>query len=220
MKRRYLVARSALDRFCAASLLIATAPIMITTAIMVHNSMGSPILFKQERVGQYGRTFTIIKFRTMVRNAEKLGGGYFPDELRLVPPLGAWLRKTSLDELPQLFNILRGDMAFVGPRPALPDMYERYTPEQKRRVLVPQGVTGLAQIRHRNAAPWSVRIQTDLEYVEHFGVGLDLRILLGTVGKVLVGSGVRAGQTAADVDDLPPATAVEIPGDANEFLNV
>lgn len=120
----------------------------------------------------------------------------------LIPPIGAFLRKSSLDELPQLFNIFRGDMTFVGPRPALPSQVVRYTERQRGRLTVPQGITGLAQLRYRNDAPWSVRIESDLEYVSSLGFLEDLKILIATPLKVLKGTGVRTDQTAVDVDDL------------------
>ena len=138
----------------------------------------------------------------MIRDAEKIGGGYFTKEVNLVPPIGALLRKTSIDELPQLVNILKGDMSFVGPRPAIPTQVERYTEEQKMRLSVPQGVTGLAQLRYRNNAPWSVRIESDLEYVRKLGPLMDLRILLLTPSKVIRGTGVRMDQSPEQVDDL------------------
>lgn len=183
------------------------SPVMIAIAIAVRSRMGSPVLFSQQRVGQNGRFFSIYKFRTMVHDAEKRGGGYMPTELNLIPPLGAFLRRTSLDELPQLFNILKGDIAIVGPRPALPSQYARYTTRQTGRVRVPQGLTGLAQVLHRNEAPWSVRIETDLRYIDAIGFTTDLRILGATVTRVFRGTGIRTDQSALDVDDLAPLPA-------------
>ncbi|MGK3953984.1 sugar transferase [Microbacterium sp. I2] len=203
--RSYLRWRQCVDRALALVLLIITAPILCGVAIAIRVSLGQPVFFRQERVGQYGRRFSIVKFRTMVSNAEQLGRGYMPAELQLVPPLGAFLRKTSLDELPQLLNILRGEMSFVGPRPVLPDQFRRYTPEQERRVVVPQGLTGLAQVRYRNEAPWSVRIESDLEYVDRVSLRLDAAIWAATVRRVLRADGVRLDQVAADVDDLGEA---------------
>jgi len=202
--KAYLTVRSVIDRVIASIALILLSPLIGFVALAVRIRMGSPVLFRQERVGQGGRRFAILKFRTMIVGAEAKGGGYMPPELNLVPPLGAFLRKYSLDELPQLVNIVRGDIAIVGPRPALPSQFQRYTPTQAQRVGVPQGLTGLAQVRHRNNAPWSVRISTDLEYIEQIGPMLDLKILVVTVGRVLRASGVRADQTVAEVDDLGP----------------
>lgn len=198
----YLRARSVADRVVATLLLLPALPVMAVIAVLIAVRMGRPILFRQERIGQGGRTFEILKFRTMVRDAERIGGGYFPDGLNLVPPLGRFLRRSSLDELPQLVNILRGDMAFIGPRPALVSQFVRYTPEQKRRVSVPQGITGLAQVVYRNDAPWSKRIELDVHYAENVGLRMDARVLALTVRGLVTASGVVEGQTAADVDDL------------------
>lgn len=204
LRTLYLNVRGIIDRLIALIALIALSPLIAVVALAIRIRMGSPVLFRQERVGRGGRRFSILKFRTMIVGAEAKGGGYMPPELNLIPPLGDFLRKSSLDELPQLANILRGDIAIVGPRPALQSQFERYTPRQAQRVRVPQGLTGLAQVRHRNNAPWSVRIETDLEYIERLGPIIDLRILAMTVARVLRASGVRVDQTAAEVDDLGP----------------
>ena len=200
----YLAVRGLADRILALVLLILASPIFAAIAIAIRLNMGAPVLFRQQRVGRGGHRFWILKFRTMVNDAEVKGGGYMPAELGLIPPLGAFLRRSSLDELPQLINIMRGEIAFVGPRPALPSQYERYNVRQARRVDVPQGLTGLAQVRHRNDATWSVRIETDLEYLDTVGPLTDARIVAMTVAKVITGSGVRTDQTVADVDDLGP----------------
>lgn len=201
----YLARRSIAERLIAGLLLIILSPVLAVVALLIALKMGRPVLFRQERIGQHGKVFNIIKFRTMIKNAETIGGGYMPAELNLVPPLGEKLRSLSLDELPQLINIFRGEMSFVGPRPALPDQFVRYTPEQARRVLVPQGITGLAQISYRNAAPWSRRIEKDLEYIASVGLLTDVKILCATVYKVLRSDGVVHDQTALDVDDLSDA---------------
>jgi lipopolysaccharide/colanic/teichoic acid biosynthesis glycosyltransferase len=196
----YLARRALLDKAVAGMMLVALSPVFAAIAILIAVRMGRPILFRQNRIGQFGRVFTILKFRTMINNAEEIGGGYIPLELNLVPPLGRKLRSSSLDELPQLVNVFRGQMSFVGPRPALPEQYARYTPEQSRRVLVPQGVTGMAQIAYRNEAPWSLRIEKDLEYVSNVGPMLDLKILIQTVYKVLRADGVIAEGEVQDED--------------------
>ncbi|GAB2518725.1 sugar transferase [Paramicrobacterium agarici] len=202
MSRSYVRIRSASDRLVALVLLVVCSPLLAMVALTIKIGMGGPVLFQQARVGYKGRVFEIIKFRTMVNGAESIGGGYFPPELNLVPPLGKFLRKSSLDELPQLLNIVRGDMSFVGPRPALVSQFDRYSDRQRERVSVPQGVTGLAQIRYRNAAAWSLRIEADLEYVGAIGMLTDLRILASTISRAVTGSGVVEGQNAVDVDDL------------------
>jgi lipopolysaccharide/colanic/teichoic acid biosynthesis glycosyltransferase len=201
-RQAYLEKRNLLDKVAAALLLIALSPLFGLIAILIALRMGRPIFFRQSRIGQFGRVFTILKFRTMVNNAEEIGGGCIPAELNLVPPLGETLRSYSLDELPQLINIVRGEMSFVGPRPALPDHYARYTTEQCGRVLVPQGLTGLAQIAYRNEAPWSLRIAKDLEYVANVRPLMDLKILIATFFKVLRAEGVVESLTPAEADDF------------------
>lgn len=198
----YLAARTLLDKLVAALMLVVLSPLLVLIAVLVRVRMGKPILFRQKRVGLYGKVFTILKFRTLINNAEEIGGGSILPELNLVPPLGEKLRLYSLDELPQLVNILRGEMSFVGPRPALPDHYARYTTEQSRRVLVPQGLTGLAQVVYRAEAPWSLRIKKDLEYVSKVGPLLDVKILAATVIKVLKAENVVENLSPAENDDF------------------
>ncbi|MDQ0824667.1 lipopolysaccharide/colanic/teichoic acid biosynthesis glycosyltransferase [Arthrobacter sp. B2I5] len=200
----YFAKRAVLERIAAALMLVILSPVFASVAILIAVLMGRPILFRQQRVGQYGKVFWILKFRTMINNAEEIGGGCIPADLNLVPPLGEKLRRYSLDELPQLVNIVRGDMSFVGPRPALPEQYARYTAEQAQRVLVPQGLTGLAQIAYRAEAPWSLRIEKDLEYASKAGPLVDLRIIIATAFKVLRAEGVVETLSPAEVDDFGP----------------
>lgn len=201
-RKAYLAKRARLDKAVAGLMLVALSPVFALIAILIAVRMGKPILFLQKRVGQSGKLFTMLKFRTLINNAEQIGGGSIPAELNLVPPLGEKLRLFSLDELPQLVNIFRGEMSFVGPRPALPEHYTQYTREQSRRVLVPQGLTGLAQIAYRAEAPWSLRIEKDLEYVSNVGLWLDLKILIATPFKVLRGEGVVERLTPEETDDF------------------
>jgi lipopolysaccharide/colanic/teichoic acid biosynthesis glycosyltransferase len=184
-------------------LLLLTAPlqILIAGAIAVHD--GWPVMYHQERAGRDGRIFRLHKFRTMTVGTHERSGGY-PTAAMITRP-GRTLRRLSLDEVPQLVNILVGEMSFVGPRPAIPSQVERYTPEQRGRLLVRPGLTGLAQIRHRNDAPWSRRITTDLEYIRHLSLRMDLHVLLQTIPTALKGEGQHVGQTVAEVDDLGPA---------------
>lgn len=198
----YLAGRSLLDKVAAAFMILALSPLLAVIALLIRLRMGRPILFRQSRIGQGGKVFTMIKFRTLINNAEEIGDGAILPELNLVPPLGEKLRLYSLDELPQLVNILRGDMSFVGPRPALPVHYVQYSPDQARRVLVPQGLTGLAQVTYRAEAPWSVRIRKDLEYVSNVGPLLDFKILVATVFKVLRSEGVVESLSPAETDDF------------------
>jgi sugar transferase EpsL len=166
------------------------APLLALVAVLVRVNLGSPILFRQRRPGQGGRVFAIIKFRTM-RDAYDRAGRALPDSERLTA-FGRRLRASSLDELPELLNVLRGEMSLVGPRPLLVQYLERYTPRQARRHEVPPGLTGLAQINGRNALTWEAKFDWDVTYVETRSLWLDLRILLATVGKVLRRDGISA----------------------------
>lgn len=192
--------KRAIDASVAGALLILAAPLHAVCAAAVRVTSGRPIYFVQERIGRDGESFNLVKFRTMMVGTHETSGGY--PTATMVTPAGAILRKTSLDEIPQLLNILRGNMSLVGPRPALRDQVERYSQRQRGRLAVRPGLTGLAQVRYRNGATWSVRIETDLEYVENISTVRDLQILARTIPAVLFGVGVATGQTAADVDDL------------------
>ena len=147
-------------------LAVLLAPVMLGIAIWIRRDSPGPAIYRQRRVGLSGRPFMLMKFRTMVVGAERMGAGLAvsADDDRITRA-GAVLRRLSLDELPQLWNVLRGDMSLVGPRPTVPEQVERYTPRQRRRLAARPGVTGLAQVRGRNAIPWSARIEIDIEYV-------------------------------------------------------
>jgi lipopolysaccharide/colanic/teichoic acid biosynthesis glycosyltransferase len=188
------------DRVLAAVLLIASSPVMGVISLAVLLSSGRPVLYRQRRVGRHGEIFSVLKFRTMVEDAELIGGGYTPEGTDLITPIGKLLRSSSLDELPQLVNVLRGEMALIGPRPTMADQYERYSDFQRRRVEVLPGITGLAQVKYRDDAPWSKRIELDVEYIERAGPRLDVVIVLGTLRRML--SGARSDQAPGDVDDL------------------
>lgn len=181
-------------------LLVVLSPIYATCAVLILLTSGRPVHFHQERAGQDGRTFRVHKFRTMLVGTEGKSGNY--PTAAMVTPVGHVLRRWSLDELPQLVNIVRGEMSFVGPRPALSSQVQRYSAQQRGRLAVRPGLTGLAQVRHRNSAPWSRRIETDLEYVRNVSLRHDVAIILMTVPKALKGEGQIMGQTAAEVDDL------------------
>ena len=165
-------------------------PLMLLIALVVWVTMGRPILFCQERAGRYGRPFRIIKFRTMLdlRDEE---GQLLPDAQRLTR-VGKWLRRFSLDELPEFFNVLRGEMSLVGPRPLYVRYIARYTPEQARRLEVRPGITGWAQIHGRNLLPWKERFAYDVWYVDHWNLCLDLKILVITLWQVIRGTGISA----------------------------
>lgn len=168
--------------------LVVLSPVLLVTALLVRYRIGSPVLFRQTRPGLRGQPFQILKFRTMT-NAVDAEGQLLPDEERLTR-FGQLLRSTSLDELPELINVVRGDMSLVGPRPLIMRYLERYTPEQARRNLARPGITGLAQVRGRNALSWEDRFALDVEYIDTWSLGLDVRILFETVVTVLRRDGI------------------------------
>jgi lipopolysaccharide/colanic/teichoic acid biosynthesis glycosyltransferase len=194
--------KRAVDLAVAVPLTILLAPAMIGIAIWIRRDSDGPALYRQTRVGLCGRPFTLLKFRTMVVGAEKMGAGLAvsADDDRITRA-GAVLRRLSLDELPQLWNVVRGDMSLVGPRPTVPAQVARYTARQRRRLAARPGVTGLAQVRGRNAIPWSARIEIDIEYVERWSPLLDLRVLARTALVVLGREGTYIG--AGGGFDLP-----------------
>lgn len=163
--------------------LIIASPILLMVAILVRLNLGAPILFRQPRVGLDGEIFEMVKFRTM-RDAQDAKGNPLPDEERLTK-FGQFLRKSSLDELPELFNVLKGDMSLVGPRPLLVEYLPLYSKEQMRRHEVRPGITGYAQVNGRNNISWAKKFELDVYYVKNYSLGLDLKILVQTVGKVL-----------------------------------
>ncbi|MEG1870910.1 MAG: sugar transferase [Peptostreptococcaceae bacterium] len=168
--------------------LIILSPILIITGILVYFKLGSPIFFVQERVGKDDKIFKMIKFRSMLDAKNKFGED-LPDEERLTP-FGAKLRSLSLDELPELINVLKGDMSLVGPRPLLIEYLELYSDEQRRRHDVRPGITGLAQINGRNSISWKDRFKLDVTYVDSNSVFLDIKILFMTVFKVIKKDGI------------------------------
>lgn len=185
----YRHAKRYLDVAGAIAALIITSPVMACTAFAVRRNLGSPVLFRQDRPGKDGRIFKLYKFRSM--KDVDLSAGLVADEDRLTD-FGRGLRSTSIDELPSLFNVLKGDMSFVGPRPLLPSYLVRYTQKQARRHEVRPGITGLAQVSGRNLVGWEDRFALDVEYVDSLSLRQDARILLATVMTVLQRSGVSA----------------------------
>lgn len=185
--------KRAIDLTASAVGLVLVSPILLALALLIRARLGSPILFRQTRPGLHARPFTILKFRTM-RDALDAHGSPLPDAERL-PPLGRFLRSTSLDELPELWNVLRGDMSLVGPRPLLMEYLPLYSPEQARRHEVRPGITGWAQVNGRNALSWDQKFALDSWYVDNLGLGLDLRILFLTVSRVVAREGIsHAGE--------------------------
>jgi sugar transferase EpsL len=183
-----LAAKRALDLAVGGGALLVLAPVLAATAIAVRRSMGAPVLFRQERPGLGGAPFTVLKFRSM-RDARDERGRLLPDAERLTP-VGRFLRATSLDELPQLWNVVRGDLSLVGPRPLLMQYLSRYSPEQARRHDVKPGITGWAQVNGRNAISWDAKFALDVWYVDHWSLWLDLKILALTALKVVRRDGI------------------------------
>ena len=179
-----------MDLVLAAGGLVLLAPVLCFIAVLIRTISGSPVLFRQKRPGLKGEIFMLYKFRTM-RNESFSEGLPHDDEKRLTR-LGRLLRKTSLDELPELWNVVRGEMSLVGPRPLLVDYLPLYSPEQSRRHDMKPGITGLAQISGRNKLNWEDRFRLDVWYVDHWSVGLDFRILLQTLFRVLRMDGISA----------------------------
>jgi lipopolysaccharide/colanic/teichoic acid biosynthesis glycosyltransferase len=175
-----------LDLVITVPVLIVLAPVFAAIAILIRRDSPGPAFFRQTRVGLDGKLFRLIKFRTMVVGADKIGAGLHNDvgDPRITA-VGARLRALSVDELPQLINVLLGDMSIVGPRPTLRDQVERYTPEQRRRLRARPGITGLAQISGRSTLPWAQRIVIDVHYVDEWTLRLDLAIILRTIPALL-----------------------------------
>lgn len=179
-----------LDVVVAGAGLVVLSPLLLVIAIAVRLRLGPPVLFRQVRPGRHGEPFELLKFRTMT-DARGSDGELLPDAERLTG-LGRLLRRTSLDELPELVNVVRGDMSLVGPRPLLMEYLPLYSPEQARRHAVRPGITGWAQVNGRNATTWEERFAADRYYVDHRSLRLDLHILKRTVAQVLSGAGVSA----------------------------
>jgi len=189
--------KRAIDIVVACSCLVFLGPIMLFVAVLIRRKLGRPVLFRQTRPGLDGRPFEMLKFRTML-DARDAKGHLLPDEQR-VTPFGQFLRSTSIDELPELINVLKGDMSLVGPRPLLMEYLPLYSEEQKRRHNVRPGITGWAQINGRNAISWQKKFELDVWYVDNQSFWLDLKILFLTVLKVLKRSDInQAGQATVE----------------------
>lgn len=185
-----------LDVTLAITALVVLAPVLLVVAVIIRLRLGAPVLFRQVRAGKNGEPFMIVKFRTMTDQRD-LNGALLPDEQRMTA-FGRRLRRTSLDEVPELFNVIRGEMSLVGPRPLFMHYLPLYTAEQARRHEVKPGITGLAQVRGRNWLKWEDRFMYDVEYVNHVSFVTDTLILGWTVKEVLAGSGIsEAGHATA-----------------------
>jgi lipopolysaccharide/colanic/teichoic acid biosynthesis glycosyltransferase len=204
---RYLASRRkrALDLVLGSLAFVLTAPALAVTAVAIRLETHGHAIYRQRRVGRGGRPFLLFKLRTMVTGAEHIGPGLAVDagDARITR-LGAWLRRTSFDEVPNLVNVLRGHMSLVGPRPTVQVQVDRYTDRQRRRLDALPGITGWAQINGRASLPWHERIELDLWYVEHASLRLDLQILLRTAHMAASGSGLYRGETGG-WREPPPA---------------
>ena len=190
--------KRAIDVVAAGAVLLLASPVLIVVAVAVRVKLGSPVLFRQQRAGRDGQPFDIVKFRSMT-DATGPDGETLPDAERLTA-FGKKLRASSLDELPQLWSVLRGDMSLIGPRPLPMEYNDRYNPEQRRRLLAVPGITGWAQVQGRNAIDWPAKLAHDVWYVDHASPLVDLRIVARTIGAVITSSG-----TAADGHVTMPA---------------
>jgi sugar transferase EpsL len=178
-----------IDLTAALLLLILLTPLLAAITILIANKLGSPVIFKQLRPGLHGRPFYLYKFRTMT-DCKDENGNLLPDDIRL-KSFGKWLRKYSLDELPQFFNVIKGDLSFVGPRPLLMEYLPLYSPEQARRHKVRPGITGWAQVNGRNAIGWEEKFALDIWYVDNHTLWLDFKILLLTIIKAVRSEGIN-----------------------------
>ena len=190
----FVALKRGVDLLGAVAGLVLLAPVLLGVVVVVRLTVGAPVLFRQVRPGLHSKPFTMYKFRTMLDLRDEQGR-LLPDALRLTP-IGRFLRRTSLDELPELFNVFKGEMSLVGPRPLLMEYLDRYTPEQARRHEVRPGITGWAQVNGRNALTWEEKFQLDVWYVDNWSLWLDLKILGLTLFKVLSREGVNAGEHA------------------------
>jgi lipopolysaccharide/colanic/teichoic acid biosynthesis glycosyltransferase len=188
----YLVVKKGIDWVIAFLLIFLASPIMLAATLAIKASSKGPILFRQKRPGKNGRIFTVYKFRTMSLETDQ-DGNLLPDILRMTK-VGSFLRKCSIDELPQLFNILKGDMSFIGPRPLLVQYLKHYTSEQNRRHEVVPGISGWAQVNGRNTISWEEKFRYDVWYVDHISFILDVKIVFRTIKNVLVREGINNSQ--------------------------
>lgn len=202
LKRNKAMIKRAMDIVVSAAVLLVLSPVMFVLSMVVWAVLGRPIIFRQTRPGLRGKLFTVYKFRTMT-DGRDANGELLPD-LQRAHPLGRLIERSSLDELPELYNVLKGDMSLVGPRPLLPEYLPRYTTHQARRHEVKPGITGLAQINGRRRVPFSRRLQLDVDYVDHQSTWLDLKILALTIPSVLFAKGVDDPNCVVDDIGLIP----------------
>lgn len=197
----YNIVKRWLDFFSSLIAIVLLSPVLILLMVLIRLKLGGPVFFTQERPGREGRAFKMVKFRSMTNERDEQGE-LLPDQMRITK-LGRFLRRTSLDELPELFNVFKGDMSVVGPRPLLMKYLPFYTDREMKRHDVRPGITGWAQVNGRNLLDWDKRLEKDLEYVEGISIGMDIRILFRTIGDVLLQSDVLevSSETIPDFDD-------------------
>jgi len=189
------VIRRAVDVVVSSAALLLSSPVLALAALAIRLESPGPVIYRQRRSGLHGREFDVLKLRTMVDGAEHIGAGLAVNENDArITRVGAILRRSSLDELPNLANVLRGEMSLIGPRPTLPVQVEQYTERQRGRLAIKPGITGWAQVNGRASLPWAQRIELDLYYIEHRSFALDMQILRRTVAMVLGGSDLYKGQ--------------------------
>jgi lipopolysaccharide/colanic/teichoic acid biosynthesis glycosyltransferase len=189
------VIRRIVDIAVSGLVLVLSAPVLVLAMLAIRLESAGPVIYRQRRIGLEGHQFDVLKLRTMVDGAEHIGAGLAINENDArITRVGAVLRRTSLDELPNLVNVLRGEMSLIGPRPTLPVQVEQYSERQRRRLALKPGITGWAQVNGRATLPWAQRIELDLYYIEHRSPALDVRILWRTIAMVLGGSGLYKGR--------------------------
>ncbi len=199
-KRFWLFAKEVFDKIVSLIALIILLPIFLVAAILIKLDSPGPVFFLQERVGKEGKIFKVFKFRTMTVDApEKTKGRYIEKSNSYVTRVGKFLRRSGIDELPQLINVLKGEMSLVGPRPTLPYQVEKYSNYQRKRLLMKQGITSWALIHGRNKLTWPERIEYDVWYVEHWSFWLDIKIIFKTVWVVAKGEGLYADRETDDI---------------------
>jgi lipopolysaccharide/colanic/teichoic acid biosynthesis glycosyltransferase len=207
--------RRAIDVAVAATALLIASPLLALAAIAIAVESRGGVIYRQRRVGRDGAEFDVLKLRTMIAGAERIGVGLWVDagDPRITRS-GALLRRTSLDELPNLWNVLRGEMSLIGPRPTVPEQVAVYSERQRGRLAIRPGITGWAQVNGRAALPWGQRIELDLYYIEHRSLALDLRIIARTLPMLLHGGDLYRGDTGGW--DLPPVAGYDPPPPAGE----